>query len=69
MNTRKILLILGIGTLSYGFFNVWGAFYLHSLNDITRGNVDELFIRGLWISILGIVLIIISRLVKKSLKN
>ena len=64
MNKRKILLILGILVLLYGFLNVWGAYYLKSLNDITRGNVDDVFIRGLLLSIVGTSLIIASRFLK-----
>ena len=61
VNKRKILLTLGTLVLLYGFLNVWGAYYLNSLNDITKGNVDELFIRGLFFCIVGIISICIIR--------
>ena len=69
MNKRKILLILGILALLYGFFNVLGAFLLHSLNDITIGNVDDVFVRGLLFCVVGIALIIASRFLKINKKS
>jgi len=64
MHKSKFLLILGSMALVYGFFNVLGAFVLNGLNDITLGNVDDLFIKGLLFCVVGIVLIIASRILK-----
>lgn len=64
MHKSKFLLILGSMALVYGFFNVLGAFVLNGLNDITLGNVDEYFIKGLLFCVVGIVLIIASRILK-----
>lgn len=68
MNKSKIILIVGILVLLYGFLNLWGSYYLHSLNDITKGNVNDLFIRSLLFCILGTALIIISRFLKSNKK-
>jgi len=70
VNKRKILLILGILLLLYGFINVWGAYYLNNLNDITKGNVDELFIRGLLFCFVGIIVSIASiYIIRRNVKN
>lgn len=69
MNKRKILLILGILVLLYGFLNVWGAHFFYNQNDMTVGNVDDYFIRGLLFCVVGIVLIISSRFLKINEKS
>ncbi len=69
MNKSKILLIIGILVLVYGFFNVLGAYFLNSLNDITRGNVDDYFIRGLLFCVVGITSIIIWKLLQRGNKK